>query len=41
LLVLCGHTHGSGEVQILDNLFVMTGGARYGEPAIQHVLNVD
>lgn len=40
LLVLCGHTHGSGEVQILDNLLVMTGGARYGDPAIQHILDI-
>ncbi len=41
LLVLCGHTHGAGEVRILDNLLVMTGGARYGDPAIQHILTIE
>ena len=37
LLVLCGHTHGGGELQVLDNLQVMTGEARYGQPVIQRV----
>jgi Icc-related predicted phosphoesterase len=37
LLVLCGHTHGGGEVQIADNLRVVTGAARYGEPEIQRI----
>jgi 3',5'-cyclic-AMP phosphodiesterase len=40
LLVLCGHTHGSGEARILDNLQVLTGGAEYGRPEIQRVLDV-
>jgi predicted MPP superfamily phosphohydrolase len=40
LLVLCGHTHGSGETQILDNLQVLTGGAEYGRPEIQRVLEI-
>lgn len=35
LLVLCGHTHSPGEVQVLPNLRVLTGGARYGHPEIQ------
>ncbi len=35
LLVLCGHTHGAGEAQILPNLRVLTGGAVYREPAVQ------
>jgi Icc protein len=35
ILVLCGHTHGGGEAQILPNLRVLTGGARYGAPAAQ------
>ncbi|MEJ7710995.1 MAG: metallophosphoesterase [Pyrinomonadaceae bacterium] len=39
LTVLCGHTHGAGEAQILPNLFVRTGGARYGAPALQGVLD--
>ena len=30
LLVLCGHTHGSGEIKVLDNLRVLTGEAQYG-----------
>jgi predicted phosphohydrolase len=33
--VLCGHTHSSGEAQILPNLVVHTGGAEYGSPRIQ------
>jgi 3',5'-cyclic AMP phosphodiesterase CpdA len=40
LLVLCGHTHGAGEVSILPNLRVLTGGADYGRPALQRVLDV-
>ncbi len=30
--VLTGHTHGSGEVEILPNLRVLTQGAEYGKP---------
>ncbi len=41
LLVLCGHTHGGGEVHVLDNLRVLTGEAEYGDPAIQQVLEID
>ena len=33
ILVLCGHTHGGGEVQVLENLRVVTGPAEYGEAA--------
>lgn len=40
LLVLCGHTHGEGEVQILPNLRVLTAGARYGHPKLQGVIDV-
>ena len=40
LLVLCGHTHGEGEVHILPNLFVRTGGARYGAPRLQDILDI-
>ena len=40
LLVLCGHTHGGGQVQIAANIRVRTGEARYGHPAIQQVLQV-
>ena len=41
MTVLCGHTHGAGEAQILPNLRVLTGGAIYGKPNIQRVLKVD
>jgi predicted MPP superfamily phosphohydrolase len=40
ILVLCGHTHGGGEVQLLENLRVVTGPAEYGKPKIQPVLQV-
>ncbi|WP_149113690.1 metallophosphoesterase family protein [Limnoglobus roseus] len=41
MTVLCGHTHGGGEVEMLPNLHVLTGGAEYRHPVIQHVLEVD
>ena len=37
MTVLCGHTHGEGQAQILPNLKVLTGGAKYGEPRVQRV----
>ena len=40
MTVLCGHTHGAGRAQILDNLEVVTGGAVYREPEIQRVWEV-
>ena len=40
LLVLCGHTHGRGEVQIAENLRVLTGGAEYQYPEIQEIIPV-
>jgi 3',5'-cyclic-AMP phosphodiesterase len=39
--VLCGHTHGAGTAEILPNLKVFTGGAEYGEPAVQGVFQLD
>lgn len=33
--VLCGHTHSAGEVEILPNLIVKTGGAEYRNPELQ------
>ena len=39
MTVLCGHTHGA-EAQVLPNLRVLTGGAEYGEPKVQRVLEV-
>jgi len=41
MTVLCGHTHGSGEAQILPNLCVLTGGAVYGKPGVQRVIEVE
>lgn len=40
MTVLCGHTHGAGEVHILPNLYVKTGGAEYGYPSLQDALTV-
>ncbi|CAD7701990.1 unnamed protein product [Ostreobium quekettii] len=37
-LVLCGHTHTSGTATILPNLVVRTGGAVYGSPKVEDVL---
>lgn len=41
LTVLCGHTHGGGELRVLGNLRVLTGEARYGQPAIQRFLEIE
>jgi 3',5'-cyclic-AMP phosphodiesterase len=41
LLVLCGHTHSSGEARILPNLTVCTGGAEYGRPKIEGWIVLD
>jgi hypothetical protein len=38
--VLCGHTHGAGTAEILPNLKVVTGGAEYGEPRVQGVIEL-
>lgn len=38
IVVLCGHTHSAGQVQIAKNLRVLTGGADYGRPAPAGVL---
>jgi 3',5'-cyclic-AMP phosphodiesterase len=40
LLVLCGHTHGGGELQVLDNLRVLTGEAEYGRLRVNGILEV-
>lgn len=40
LTVLCGHTHGEGEARPLPNLCVRTGGAVYGRPALQPLVEV-
>ena len=38
MTVLCGHMHGCGEVELLPNLRMLTGGAKYGQPDAQPVL---
>lgn len=38
--VYCGHTHSSGEAQILPNLRVHTGGAEYGNPVIAGIIEI-
>jgi predicted MPP superfamily phosphohydrolase len=40
LTVLCGHTHGAGTVEVLPNLRVWTGGADYGAPTIERMLEI-
>jgi predicted MPP superfamily phosphohydrolase len=40
LLVLCGHTHGGGEIQPADNIRVLTGEAEYGRPRVNRILEV-
>jgi predicted phosphodiesterase len=40
LTVLCGHTHGEAAVWVRPNLHVRTGGAEYGRPRIQGLLEV-
>lgn len=41
LTVLCGHTHGRGEVQIASNIIVKTGEARYRRPQVQDLIVAD
>lgn len=38
LTVLCGHTHNVSQADILPNLHVNVGGARYGHPQVQALL---
>lgn len=38
LLVLWGHTHGSGEIKVLDNLRVLTGEAEYGKLRVNRIV---
>lgn len=41
MLVLCGHTHGAAQAEVLPNLTVMTGGSEYGEPVVQRVFEFE
>ena len=38
LTVFCGHTHSPGLAEPLPNLKIFTGGAKYGHPAVQKML---
>ncbi|MEX2154719.1 MAG: metallophosphoesterase [Gemmatimonadaceae bacterium] len=40
ILVLCGHTHGGGTVDVRPNLRVITGPAEYGAPGLQHIFEL-
>jgi Icc-related predicted phosphoesterase len=40
IVVLCGHTHSSGEVTITPNLQVLTAPGKYGHPEIYRTFNV-
>jgi hypothetical protein len=37
-MVLCGHTHQPADAAVLPSLRVLTGGAEYGRPVLQRVL---
>jgi predicted MPP superfamily phosphohydrolase len=39
--VLCGHTHGRGVATILPNLVVRTGGAEYGAPGVEELIDLE
>jgi len=39
-LVLCGHTHSDAVYEPLDNMTVKAGGAEYGRPGVQGVVEV-
>ena len=41
LTVLCGHTHGEGLAKPLDNITVFTGGAKYQEPGITRIFDLN
>jgi predicted phosphohydrolase len=40
VLVLCGHTHGGGEVRISGNVLCKTGPATYGAPEVKEVIEI-
>ena len=41
IIVLCGHTHHAGIVQLRPNLRVITGSAEYGDPRIQESFDLE
>jgi 3',5'-cyclic AMP phosphodiesterase CpdA len=40
MTVLCGHTHGEGRAQILDNLLVLTSGTDYNVSQIEQLIEI-
>ncbi len=40
VIVLCGHTHGGGQADLLKNLRVLTGAAEYGFPVISRLFTL-
>jgi len=40
LTVLCGHTHGGGDIRILPNLRILVGSSDYRTPLIEQVLEL-
>lgn len=40
LTVLCGHTHGGGDIQVLPNLRVLVGSSDYHTPLVELVLDL-
>jgi hypothetical protein len=40
LTVYCGHTHSPGICQPLSNVVVYTGGAIYGQPKVQQIIEL-
>lgn len=40
ILVLCGHTHGGGTIDVRPNLRVITGPAEYGKPVLQQLFEL-
>jgi predicted MPP superfamily phosphohydrolase len=41
MVVLCGHSHSSGEARILPNLHVLTGEAEYGLTRVQQIITLE
>ncbi|MCM2271118.1 MAG: metallophosphoesterase [candidate division Zixibacteria bacterium] len=40
ITVYCGHTHGAGEFSPMPNLRVVVGGAEYGRPEVQRLIEI-
>jgi len=40
IIVLCGHTHDGGEIQVAENLRVVSGFAEYGKPGIRQIIDI-